>query len=182
MPPAHASTILAHRDALLAFIRSRGVPEPDAEDILQESLLRALRHAPDLRDEDRLAPWLYQIVRNAIADHFRQRGREREQAAPLAPDETAAPEAALDTLCQCFRPLLADMHAAYAEVIELVDLQGEPPAGAAARLGISRDNLKVRLHRARRQLRDLLEQTCRTCAEHGCLDCSCRQAPASEPQ
>lgn len=182
MPTADSSAILAHRDALLAYIRSRGVPEHDAADILQNALLNALHHAPDLRDDDRLAPWLYQIVRNAIADHFRQRGRERDRAATLAPDETAAEEAALNTLCACFRPLLAEMHAPYAEVIELVDLQGEPPAGAAARLGISRANLKVRLHRARRQLRELLEQTCRTCAEHGCLDCSCRQVPASAPR
>jgi RNA polymerase sigma-70 factor (ECF subfamily) len=36
-----------------------------------------------------------------------------------------------------------------------------------------RNNLKVRLHRGRKQLRERIEQTCRACATHGCLDCIC---------
>jgi len=43
----------------------------------------------------------------------------------------------------------------------------------AKELGITPNNLKVRRHRARQQLRERLEEVCRTCAKHGCLDCSC---------
>ena len=49
----------------------------------------------------------------------------------------------------------------------------------AERLDITRNNLKVRHHRARQQLRERLEETCRTCATHGCIDCTCASdAPA----
>ena len=44
----------------------------------------------------------------------------------------------------------------------------------ADRLGITKNNLKVRRHRAHRQLRERVEQTCRSCAAHGCVDCTCR--------
>ena len=43
----------------------------------------------------------------------------------------------------------------------------------AARHGISLDNVKVRRHRARKALRERLVDTCRLCADHGCLDCTC---------
>lgn len=165
--------LLDARARLAAFVRQRVSDPETADDIVQDTLLSALRAAPELREEEKLSAWLFQIARNAIADHYRREARHaeavRELASPLdapTPDDDAA-------LCACFRTLLPTLSPAYAEVIEIVDLESEPSAAAAARLGISRDNLKVRLHRARRQLRERLEATCRTCATHGCLDCSC---------
>jgi RNA polymerase sigma factor (sigma-70 family) len=162
--------IVAHREPLLRFIRSRGVAELDAEDILQDSLLKALRAAPDLEDDDSLVAWLFQIVRNALADHFR--GLERWQDLESWP-RSAAPTDEHQMICACLRPLLESLTPGYGEVIEAIDLEGESTASLAARLGITRGNLKVRLHRARAQLRERLEETCRTCAAHGCLDCAC---------
>jgi DNA-directed RNA polymerase specialized sigma24 family protein len=60
------------------------------------------------------------------------------------------------------------------DLIAAVELGGETPEAAAERLGITRNNLKVRRHRARQQLRVRLEETRRTCARHGCLDCTCK--------
>ena len=61
----------------------------------------------------------------------------------------------------------------YAAVVE-ADLAGRPTEALAEALGITPNNLKVRRHRAHRALRERLEQTCRVCATHGCLDCTCR--------
>jgi RNA polymerase sigma-70 factor (ECF subfamily) len=66
------------------------------------------------------------------------------------------------------------MNPDYAELIEAMDLENEDSGSVAERLAITRSNLKVRHHRARRQLRQRLEETCRTCARHGCIDCTCR--------
>jgi len=54
-----------------------------------------------------------------------------------------------------------------------VDLQSETPDNVAASLGVTRNNLTVRLHRARQQLKDRLEMSCRMYAKHGYLDCTC---------
>lgn len=176
--PAEASglsrQLLERRAAVLAFIR-QSVPDPEAaEDVLQDSLLKALRAAPALRDEGRLVPWFYQIVRNAIHDHFRRQGRAAEALGRYAQEQdpplSQADEAAL---CACFEKLLPDLKPEYAEVIQRLDLGAEPTEQVAAHLGITRENLKVRRMRARRQLRERLEETCRTCAAHGCLDCTC---------
>ena len=144
-----------------------------AEDILQDSLLHAVRAAPELRDEDRLLPWFYRVLQNAIIDAYRRRGVEQAHvvAADL-PDVAAEPEDDPE-LCACFERLIPTLKSEYAELIRSVELGNEPPTATAARLGITPNNLKVRRHRARQALRQKLEETCRTCADHGCLDCTC---------
>jgi DNA-directed RNA polymerase specialized sigma24 family protein len=72
----------AGRSRYLAFVRRR-IADPDlAEDILQDSLLRALRAAPDIGDHDRIAAWFYRVLRNAVVDAYRRRdvqGRRTER-------------------------------------------------------------------------------------------------------
>ena len=168
--------LLEGRDRLLSFIASRVSDRDVAEDILQESLLRALKAAPDLRDADRLAPWFIRIVQNAIVDHHRRRGTmstamdrfERDVEREVTQEEIAE-------VCECFQEVLPGMKDSYAELIRRLDLAEDPAALVSENLGVTRSNLKVRHHRARRQLRERLELLCRSCAEHGCLDCSCRK-------
>lgn len=63
--PQIQQAILDSRDRFLAYVRTR-VDDPDlAEDILQDSLLRAIQAAPDLRQQDRLVPRFYGVLRNA---------------------------------------------------------------------------------------------------------------------
>ena len=145
-----------------------------AEDILQDSLLRALRAAPDLRDEGRLLPWFYRVLQNAIIAAYRRRGVERAHVVVAdAPDAAAEPEDDSE-LCACFEGLIPTLKPEYAELIRSVELGNESPATTAERLGITSNNLKVRRHRARQALRQKLEETCRVCADHGCLGCTCR--------
>lgn len=176
-------TLLAHREKLLNFIRRR-VPDPDiAEDVLQDGLLRALQAGGELRDGERLLPWFYRILNNAIVDTYRRRGTEAKYLEAYAENETllggesGRPEDEAE-LCECFRSLLPSLKPEYGELIEKLELSGgdtdQAAQALAERLNISRGNLKVRRHRARQALRQRLEETCRTCAVHGCLDCTCR--------
>jgi RNA polymerase sigma-70 factor (ECF subfamily) len=79
--------------------------------------------------------------------------------------------------CQCVLALIPDLKPEYAQVIEALDIDRRSTEAVAAELGISATNLKVRRHRARQALRRSLEQTCRVCAEHHCIDCTCEAAP-----
>jgi RNA polymerase sigma-70 factor (ECF subfamily) len=171
------SELLENRAQFLGFVMSRVDDEALAEDILQDSLLKALKAAPELKDQDRLVPWFFQIVRNAITDTYRrravsQRGLDRfaetESEGTLTPAEESA-------LCECFRGLLPGLKPEYSHLIESMDLGGATSSEMAEQLGITANNLKVRHHRARQQLRSRLEATCGVCAEHGCTDCSCKR-------
>jgi RNA polymerase sigma-70 factor (ECF subfamily) len=168
--------LLDHRAKLLAYVRKK-VADPDlAEDILQESLLKALRAAPNLRDEEKLLPWFYRILNNAVVDSYRRRYTEAKSLEAYAAQQPLVFEFEDEaTLCACFRELLPTLKPDYAHLIERLDLAGEDAAQVADQLDITRNNLKVRRHRARQALRQRLEETCRVCATHGCLDCTCRQ-------
>jgi RNA polymerase sigma-70 factor (ECF subfamily) len=162
------------RARFLAFIRSRLDDAELAEDILQDSLLRALHAAPSLHRTDRLIPWFYTVLRNAIVDAYRRRSGESARLVPLADLDPAAESTSDRELCECFEPLLATLTSDQADLLRRLDLANEPSDSVARSLGISPGTLRVRRHRARQALRRRLDETCRTCAEHGCLDCTCR--------
>lgn len=159
-------------DQLLGFI-SRRVPRPeDAEDILQEVMLRIHRHGDDLAKVDRVTSWVYRITTNAIADHYRKpafrelpSGEATDVPEPL---ETAPPavSAELDAaelraeLSGCLRPFTARLPESYREAIELTDFQGISQVDAAGRLGLSVSGMKSRVQRGRGQLKDLLLDCC----------------------
>ncbi|MEQ8351045.1 MAG: sigma-70 family RNA polymerase sigma factor [Leptospiraceae bacterium] len=168
--------LLKHRSKLLAFVRNRLGDADLAEDLFQEALLRAIRKAPEVDEEEQLLAWFYRVLRNAIIDQYRRNAAEERRvesvAATLSDSDFQEVE---KELCQCFLELLPALKPEYREMIEKLELGHEDPEKAAFRLGIERNNLKVRRHRARQQLKERLEQTCRTCAEHGCLDCTCKK-------
>ncbi|TAJ16223.1 MAG: sigma-70 family RNA polymerase sigma factor [Dehalococcoidia bacterium] len=180
VPVALDQALAAARSKYLAFVRRR-IADPDlAEDILQDALLRAIQSAPAIDDEDRLATWFYRVLRNAIIDTYRREAvRDRRNASlPEGFDVEGPDDAATHELCECFRLLLPEIRPEYGAVLQAVDLDETPLEAAAERLGITRNNLNVRRHRARQALRQRLEETCRLCADHGCLDCICGEPPA----
>ncbi len=179
LPNALATTLLANLAAFQGFARRRVGDDELAADAVQEALLRALKAEPSLSHDENLLAWFYRILRNVLTDLHRRRAaqsraleRFTSEVAIDREEETALEQ----TACVCFRGLLPAMRPEYAEVLRLSDLEGQPSEAVAKEIGVSRNNLKVRLHRARRQLRERLEQTCQLCAARGCLDCNCDPA------
>jgi RNA polymerase sigma factor (sigma-70 family) len=165
--------LAASREKFLAFVRSK-VSDPElAEDILQDSLLKAVRAAPRLRDDERLLPWFYRILNNSVIDAYRRKGAAPPQVDAMFAEDLPEESPEYRAACECFREVLPTLKAEYAELIDAMDLRGRPADEESRRLGITGTNLKVRHHRARQALRKGLEATCRVCAEHHCLDCTC---------
>lgn len=164
------------RRRFLAFIESRVGDSADAEDILQTAYAKVAEKRETLDDRASIVPWFYQILRNAITDHYRHAAaRSRALQRPeAASDLTTEPDAEVErSVCECFRALLPNLTEDQRDILERVDLAEATPTDVAGELGITPNAARVRLHRARHALREELERTCRTCAEHGCLDCSC---------
>jgi RNA polymerase sigma-70 factor (ECF subfamily) len=166
-----------HRD-ILAFLRRRLASPHDAEDVLQEFVARALARSADLRDIGSVRGWLSRILANVLVDHHRRAARRRE--APHDPHDLEALAIAPDleieaTVCFCLYRLLPTLKAEYGEIIWRVDLLGEPRDRVAVALGLTLNNVNVRLHRGRRALRKRLEEICLTCPQHGFLDCQCEE-------
>lgn len=169
--------VACHRD-FLAFLRRRLGSTNDAEDVLQEFIARALERSKDLRDVRSVRGWLSRILATTLVDHHRRAARRKDSPRdPADLEELAvAPDVEIDAaVCFCLYRLLPTLKAEYSELIWRIDLLGEPRDRVAVALGLTLNNVNVRLHRGRRTLRLRLEEICLTCPEHGFLDCQCEE-------
>ena len=177
MPDSHATTvtdaILAHRHVFKAFLTSRLGNEADAEDLLQNGLVKALQRADEVKEGEKAISWFYQVLRNALVDFVRSRAATARRDDAWATDAlglTGDPEVERQ-ICACFEKMLPALRPTHAELIRRVELQGEPVARAANALGITANHASVALHRARRELRARLVDFCCDCS---CLNhCEC---------
>lgn len=172
--------LVEHEPAFRAFLRRRVNDEALAEDLLQQSFMRAIEHHHALHRKDSIVPWFYRILRYAMLDYYRSQASDvRKQDAFLhkltasGEDKAAPPNDVKPTVCACLYKLLPKIRPNYAELLRRIDLEGEAPQTVAQELQITPNNLTVRLHRARQALRAELEESCGICSKHGCLNCAC---------
>lgn len=151
--------------ALRGFV-ARRVRDQDADDVVQDTLLRIHRGLPALRDGQRFGPWVYRVARNTITDHLRYRSRAPvvAPASPNSEDVTAPPaedeEEFQQELLRCLSRFVADLAAPYREAITLTELEGLTQAEAAAMLDVSVSGMKSRVQRGRGLLREMFEACC----------------------
>jgi RNA polymerase sigma-70 factor (ECF subfamily) len=187
-PPKSAEAVLAqNRDRFLAFLKNRISDPALAEEILQSAFVRSAEHADEIRNDESAMAWFYRVLRNAVIDHYRHVDAEHRALARFAeelPEQMAeAPPDTVNAVCQCVGALAETIRPEYRDILEKVDLSGASVADVAAEQGLTANNARVRLHRARQSLRRRVEETCGMCATHGCLDCSCgkpRTGPARQ--
>lgn len=146
----------------------------DAEDAMQEALIRTYRHVSSLRDPAAFRPWLYRTVRNACLKGRRKKVGEPSRLqsldqvlpgpeGPLLPDVASpgrSPEelAANATLRRRIRSALERLPAPYRAIVFLREMEGLSTREVAEVMGISEANVKQRLHRARLQLQAALDR------------------------
>jgi len=175
-PRREALAVLAERrGAFLSFLENRIGRRDLAEDVLQESFARSLDKVP-LESEESALAWFYRVLRNAVVDHYRRSGASERALAALARqlDEEVAPD--LDernAVCRCVARLSETLKAEYALALRRIDVDGLSVRDYAAEAGISPNNAGVRVFRAREALRKRVVRWCGSCAERGCIDCTC---------
>jgi RNA polymerase sigma-70 factor (ECF subfamily) len=150
-----------YRAQLFRFVLRRVEDHDTAEDIVHDVLLRAYDRRDTLRDSGRFEPWLYQVTRNAIIDHYRR----RRPSDPLPDDLAVADEAqsgsARRELAACMQPFIDALPDHYRSAISLSEIQGLTQQQTADQLGISLSGAKSRVQRGRRMLEDRLLDCCR---------------------
>ena len=150
------------------LVRDRGL----ADDLTQETFLRAHQHLRELKNTGALEAWLYRIATNVSYDRLRQRERAGPALPLLSPDEGGTapvpedgallPDQLLEQkeMGDCVMRFLTELPPGHRGVLLLHDLQGYTDPEIAQMLGLSLQNVKIRLHRARVRLRGALAQGC----------------------
>jgi RNA polymerase sigma-70 factor (ECF subfamily) len=163
---------------LLRLSRRRDV----AEDLLEETWLRLVKHAGRLRADTRLGPWLFTVARNLHVSFNRSRLLEDTAAAslialwPFTPVRSSPFEAAAtNELHARIERALAALPPASREVLLLVGVAGLDHADVADVCGVTPEALRQRLHRAREALSLALEHdTVRDAPPQGARPCPTR--------
>lgn len=166
----------SHRE-FLSFLERRLGDRALAEDVLQDAFVKSLEKGEGVRDDESAVAWFYRLLRNAVIDQYRRdttKNRALELLAGEMKDAVEPPPEIAGAICSCIGELAANLKPEYAEAIQRVEVEGVPVQQFAQQAGITANNASVRVFRAREALRKQVHAACRTCAEHGCLDCTCR--------
>ncbi len=172
------AVLVENHRAFLRFLERKTGERAAAEDILQEAFAKVVAHPEHVpTDGEALVPWFYRTLRNATIDQFRRRGvRERALAAFATEMENSErPDTEMRAeICNCVSRLAATLKPDYAAILQAVDINGQSVKDFAAANGLTATNAGVRAFRAREALRTRLRESCGTCADHGCLNCTCK--------
>jgi RNA polymerase sigma-70 factor (ECF subfamily) len=175
--PSPLAILLENHRAFLGYLERRVGDRALAEDILQDAFIRVMAKPGQVPPDEAVVPWFYRALRNAAIDQFRRRGAATHAlegfARELLTHESPEPEMAGE-ICACVTRLAGTLKAEYAEALQAVDIEGAQVKTFAEQRGLTAGNAGVRLFRAREALRKRVVESCGTCAEHGCLNCTCQ--------
>ena len=155
----HLAAWRLHKRELRAFLGNHAGSASEADDLLQEVFLRALRQGEAFCRLDHPRAWLFQVARHLLIDH----GRLSRPHDPLPDDlagEMPAENAAVDVLTSCLPRVLTELSAEDRQVLTLCDLQGMSQQDYARQFGLTLPAVKSRIQRARRRLQAQLVSAC----------------------
>lgn len=167
--------LVENHQMFLRYLEGKLGDKALAEDILQEAFVRGLAKAEPLREGSSATAWFYTVLRNAVVDSARRSAassRRLELFAAELEQYDEQPETKKQ-VCQCVSRLANTLKPEYAEAVQRIEVEGLSVKDYAEQAGITSGNAAVRVFRAREALRNQVVRSCGTCAEHGCMDCSC---------
>jgi RNA polymerase sigma-70 factor (ECF subfamily) len=158
-----------HYQRISRYIMSMVRDMAEAEDLTQETFLRAYRSHDSLREEGAQTAWLYRIATNVCLDRLRQYARRGPMESEDDLDQMEVAEANTpsllklieqDEMSECVQGYINQLPDNYRAVILLHDMHEVTSPEIAQLLDVSLFNVKIRLHRARVKLRGALQAGC----------------------
>ena len=153
----------AVRNFILILVKDEWV----ADDIIQETFIKVQMKLPQLRDSSKLSSWITRIAYNLCQDHFRKVSRASAKEHALAQKEKILTEPIFQKefeqhqMSQCVQDKMKLLPEQYRTILALFDLMDCSHQEIAELLDISVENVKIRLHRARKKFKTILESECR---------------------
>ncbi len=137
-----------------------------AEDLLQETLVKIARGLPGFEGRSSVKTWAFSIATRVATDHFRRPASKAqivdfdEGVDPEAPNFGIEDQLVVDEMSACVRGVIDGLPGDYRTALVLHDLEGLTAAQVAEVAGCSLANAKIRIYRARRRLKQALENEC----------------------
>jgi len=140
---------------LVTFVEQRVKDKPTAEDIVQDVFIKVHTKSSQLKAADKIIGWIYQITRNAVADHFRQSSKNVE---PINIDWESNYHEFNDCVAHCLKSLMDALPDEYRIPLALTELENQSQYQVAQALNISYSGARSRVQRARKMLKQKLDE------------------------
>ncbi len=149
-------------DRLYGFIAKRVDSHEDARDILQDVFLKIHAKKDTLKDDRKLAAWIYQLTRNAITDHYRKANKVENggNSAKLHEVPELMETNHYEALTDCIKPFFDRLSMQERHLIELVELKGLKQKEIAEEIGVPYSTLKTQVQRTRKKLKKMFLECC----------------------
>ncbi len=140
---------------LVTFVQTKVKDKPAAEDIVQDVFIKVHTKSNQIKEIDKVSGWIYQITRNAVADHFRSNSKTIE---PINVDWESDYQELNDCVARCLNVLIKTLPDKYRIPLELTELENLSQHELAERLGISYSGARSRIQRARKMLKEKINE------------------------
>ena len=140
---------------LWRYVARMLVDDGKVDDVLQDIWMRVIRSLVRLRDPMRLAPWMYRVARLAVMDHLRVLYRRPPDTELV---DVSSDDDGIENLFNSdeIEVALAELHPIDREAVVLFYFEQRSVAEIASICHVPAGTIKSRLHRARREIRDVL--------------------------
>ena len=156
-----------HYEQVRKFISALVKDDWIADDLIQETFIKVQKNLNQLREESKLSSWIFRIAINLCNDHFRKRSQSLKGEGILSEKNEILAEPLFQKeleqhqMGECVQDKVRLLPESYQTVLVLFDLMEFSHQEIADILEISVENVKVRLHRARKKLKTILEEECK---------------------
>jgi RNA polymerase sigma-70 factor, ECF subfamily len=179
-----------YHDRIYRYVLSLVHNPSEAEDVTQDTFLRAYSHQDSLREPNAVRGWLYRIATRVCLDRLRQRTAPvaldgEEGARPVDSVASTSPSALeiaeREESGACVQRCLDFLSDSYRAVILLHEAHSLTSAEIAELLGESEGTIKIRLHRARRKLQEIMQMGCAVSESKNGVPCCEPKLPEKDP-
>jgi RNA polymerase sigma-70 factor (ECF subfamily) len=155
------------RGCLLGKVKQKD----DADDLLQEIFIKIHGSLGQLQDENKLAPWIYQIVRNSLTDYYRKKSPETSEfneESTVSFDSETPDDIYSACVSGCLRVFIDRLPEKYREPLVLSDIKGLKQKDIAEQMNLSYSGLKSRVQRGRDMIKEMfMDCACMSQDKHG---------------
>ena len=151
-------------EQIRGYLLGKVKQKDDADDLLQEIFIKIHGSLGQLQDENKLAPWIYQIVRNSLTDYYRKKSPETsefDEESTVSFDSETPDDIYSACVSGCLRVFIDRLPEKYREPLVLSDVKGLKQKDIAEQMNISYSGLKSRVQRGREMIKEMF------------MDCAC---------
>ena len=159
----------------LGWMIRKGLSLPEAEDLFQQSLLKALTSEASLENQEKLQSWFMSILKNTLLDYFRSNTlhQKKNNEFQIETELLANNPEIEESFCKCVNGFLGDLPESDQSLLQEHFFEGKSFAALSSEHGTAEGTLRVKALHAREKIKEMFKACCHVRKFNDLKDCGC---------